>query len=763
MRARCGRLLAGLRLCAGMALLAAAVGCSRGFLEDDPVRLPAAASPLPVPASELRAGFGSSDITPPPGLGLFGYGTEGKRAAGHRFRLRARALVLEDARGERIAIVVADIAVVSSILHRRLADAIVGRTRIGADRLILAGINNHTAPGHFLASGPINLVGSQVPGYDPSVVDFLVQRMSDAVMAAYDRLRRARVSWDTTLVQCTLPRGDPCIRNRALAAFNLNPTPANGGPTPPMGVDVPPTDDATGAVNRTWTMLRVDTLNAAESGYAPAGALSIFGIHGTGNPSAFDLYDSDLSALVQRSLEHYIDGVNGVLEEEPFRYHATHLFANGTLGDVSPSWRADTRCAGPNVMPARRPGGPRTPAGRDDWRDPLAHATSECLARARAFVQEVGTALGDEAVAIFQALDRSGHYHPGDLSASPVTLTRAFETVDLITTGFPVGLCAFPRIGTAAVAGAPDGRSRFYKWKVLGLPWWFNLGVESGGRARDASPTTCQTPKRQLFFPIQGVFLGAHPFPEAAQLSVIRLQSAQPDVPDLVLGIVPFEPTTMAGAMMTAGLRRGLQSATGRDAADEIVAILSIANGYLEYVTTPWEYDEQSYEGGSNLYGEHSAGFFTSRLERLAASLGAGANPSPAARVDPLSAFPGARHAVFPTPRATQPSKRDTLRTHCRVGDSVITIEWRDADPGPELPMDDPLVSLVHWRGGKEFGRAWDDRIDVEVRALRATDDGHVWQVRWLRARPVQHGDRVTFILEPRGSFPRVTRDVECQ
>jgi hypothetical protein len=86
------------------------------------VRTPAPASPAPTARyGELRAGLARAEITPPMGAGLFGYGPEGKKPEGFRHRLYARALVLEDARGERLAIVVADLGAVSTLLHREVA------------------------------------------------------------------------------------------------------------------------------------------------------------------------------------------------------------------------------------------------------------------------------------------------------------------------------------------------------------------------------------------------------------------------------------------------------------------------------------------------------------------------------------------------------------------------------------------------------------------------------------------------------------------
>ena len=81
----------------------------------------AALSPTPQPRrGALQAGFGRVDITPPTGVGLTGNGPEGNRAAGYRMRLYARALVLEQATGDRVALVVADLPHISLLLQRRV-------------------------------------------------------------------------------------------------------------------------------------------------------------------------------------------------------------------------------------------------------------------------------------------------------------------------------------------------------------------------------------------------------------------------------------------------------------------------------------------------------------------------------------------------------------------------------------------------------------------------------------------------------------------
>jgi len=155
-----------------------------------PLPSPTSARPVPAALPGLRAGFGRVDITPPPGVGLAGNGPEGRRAAGYRVHLYARALLLEDRTGERVALVVADLAQVTPNLHRLTAARIRDSTGIGADRLVIAATHVHSGPGHFYAERQYNQSTSQVVGYDSAMVEFLVSRFARAVLDARRDLRR---------------------------------------------------------------------------------------------------------------------------------------------------------------------------------------------------------------------------------------------------------------------------------------------------------------------------------------------------------------------------------------------------------------------------------------------------------------------------------------------------------------------------------------------------------------------------------------------
>src|SRR5262245_20832347 len=171
--------------------LASSLGCAATF------------SPTPVAPDGnwgdiLQAGVAQADITPPPGLSLFGHGPEGRVSVGVLLRLYCKAFVFT--RGEEIiALVPCDLGAPSLELQRSIAQRLVhgpSPIPIGADRLLLMATHTHAGPAHYF--GPRQYGGgfsSREPGFDPTVRDFLADRIATAVRVAYHKRVPARVGW----------------------------------------------------------------------------------------------------------------------------------------------------------------------------------------------------------------------------------------------------------------------------------------------------------------------------------------------------------------------------------------------------------------------------------------------------------------------------------------------------------------------------------------------------------------------------------------
>jgi neutral ceramidase len=266
-------------------------------------------------AISLMAGVGRADITPPPGLPMFGYSRAGSGdAEGVRTRLYARVLYLEDSAGRQLAVVQCDLGGISPLLPRRIADRLktTGLTR---DEIVVVATHTHGGPGGYFADEFYNDWGSNRSGFDSNVATFLSDRISEAVLQAHrSRARAALAVGSTTARGLTL--------NRSLPAFKAN-------------------KNAGSPLYDSLTLLRVDRLREGSPGY-PIAALTNFAIHGTAVPAANDLYHGDLHAAASRAVEHVIRRRYGTTGED-----FVHLATNGAEGDVQPAYDEIKRDASP--------------------------------------------------------------------------------------------------------------------------------------------------------------------------------------------------------------------------------------------------------------------------------------------------------------------------------------------------------------------------------------------------------------------------------
>ena len=652
------------------------------------------AQPLPTPVSRavpgsgtFRAGAGIADITPPPGVSLGGSGPEGRRSTGVRTRLFVRALVLEDKSGERIALVVADLSHISASLHRRAAARLLDSTGIGADRLILSATHTHSGPGHFYGERQYNKNASRHPGYDPRLADFLVERIARAVHGAVAGLRPARIAWgERAIPDVTSNRSMPAwCRNEGIpAALCRN-------------------QDPKGAVDPSLLMIRADEAQSSASAPRPIGSYSIFAIHGTGIPTLNTLIDGDIQARVVRRLQWHT-------YPSPPVAVPIHLFANGAEGDAAPIVPR-YRCEVP------RPGildpfpMPRGPDPAVEFLEPAPKRTTACMDSALAGVERLADSIARPARALFDELLVS--------LADTFSIRRAFGTSWLPGSD---GLCGEPLVGSSTGAGAEGMATRIRGWRWI--LWPFPIGLEEGGTARDTRPVSCHTPKRPLFGSLQtALIIGDHGFPETAQLSVIRIGS-------LVLAAVPAEVTLVAGRELRAAME---QAAERRDWTPARTAIIGLANGYLQYVTTAKEYEQQDYEGGSTLYGPASSAFLARRLGELTALLprNAGAG-SPPAQVLPITAYPGSAKAIMPLP-AAGPERVDYSALTVTCTPDSLSARWRGLSPGRVFQQ--PGYVLVYRpgpAGSALIASDGDGRLELHLVGMEK-DGGARWRAVWRR------------------------------
>lgn len=278
-------------------------------------------SPLPVQDSpHFMAGVAVQDITPPIGIPKMGYSAWARDADGFRNRLKARAFYMKPKTGQPLVVVQVDLPASSLVLQRKVAQLVAQDTDVAVHNLTIHATHTHSGPGQYYSSDFYNTFGSNRPGFDPDVFDFLVQQITQAVVEAYRNQRPAKLAIGTTPLY-------GATKNRAMGAYVKNDN----------VVDKQVNDAAAlRAVNPMITLVRLDGLTT-KGDYLPMGAFSTFAIHGTGIPPFTHPYHGDVWAFFERDLERNIS------QHYQPPWQPVHGPFEANHGDNNPNYRMGLR------------------------------------------------------------------------------------------------------------------------------------------------------------------------------------------------------------------------------------------------------------------------------------------------------------------------------------------------------------------------------------------------------------------------------------
>ncbi|GFG84983.1 neutral ceramidase [Mycolicibacter algericus] len=182
---------------------------------------------------------------------------------------------------------------------------------------------------------------------------------------------------------------------------------------------------------------------------------------------------------------------------------------------------------------------------------------------------------------------------------------------------------------------------------------------------------------------------------------------------------IPAEVTIVAGLR----LRRTVAAIVGAELRDVLVA--GYSNGYLHYVTTPEEYQEQRYEGGSTLFGRWEL----AALQQVAAGLATAMRDRRPAPVGNAAAEPPRRRRSRRRVSADEPAAGRRFGevlapplAHYQPG-ATVTAVFAGAHPNNDLHRGGTYLRVERQTGGAEGG--WST----------VADDGD-WSTtfRWRRA-----------------------------
>lgn len=344
--------------------------------------------------------------------------------------------------------------------------------------------------------------------------------------------------------------------------------------------------------------------------------------------------------------------------------------------------------------------------------------------------RRVGLEIGRQAVALFDSLQTV----PGDA----IIVSSACREVDLYrdNTINGVSLCDRPVVGNALTAGAEDGKTPVLRW----LPFFH----EGWATSRWVFTGSCQGYKRHIGGIFQPLVLKKKDFPHHLFFQTIR-------VGDVILVPLPFEVTCQAGRRISRAVERAAGGDSGR------AVVVSCANGYFGYVTTPEEYSRQHYEGGHTLYGPNTAAF----LEQHAAALAVAMEKGGVRDVPEAWRFDLTTAAYFPERQAC-PGKREevAMPAFIKAGDNAEpcwTYRWKDVSPG-SIDYHQPLIRIETSRDGGDWRELVtderpvnDEGYDVSVNFLKWADGRRmgVYEARWYNPR-IPEGAACRFAVLPR-------------
>ncbi|HEV3378771.1 MAG TPA: neutral/alkaline non-lysosomal ceramidase N-terminal domain-containing protein [Thermoleophilaceae bacterium] len=257
--------------------------------------------------------------------------------------------------------------------------------------------------------------------------------------------------------------------------------------------------------------------------------------------------------------------------------------------------------------------------------------------------------------------------------------------------------------------GQPTEGGNVADYAMIGIPF-LTGSEEERGPLFDLTRVPFEGTRNPLPVPGQGHKLGiplsADSVPKAVPLMAVR-------VGDGVIVTLPGEPTAEVGARLRAAI-----SGVGR------VVVSGVANEFIQYLTTPEEYERQHYEGGSTLYGPFSSNLLGGELAELTRRLMSGEPAQAAYPFDPTNGVspqgepfgPGAASATV----GGQPRRR-----YRRL--ERVSFTWQGGAYGVDRPLDRPFVRIERLTSS---GRRTVDS-DLGLGTLWKVDDKGRYEALW--------------------------------
>jgi hypothetical protein len=311
--------------------------------------------------------------------------------------------------------------------------------------------------------------------------------------------------------------------------------------------------------------------------------------------------------------------------------------------------------------------------------------------------------VGDvEAHVMLDAWTEAGRVLSTDL---PLDMRWTRVPLSGVTTSAGHAVGTDPVTGLSLFTGSEEGRGPLYD--ITGNVNGTNL---EGSRMPADNPVDGQGDKIEVrtAFPSMSTA-----FPGVLPVTAMRLG-------DCLLVTIPGEMTVaMAQRVRTAVLQAAAPLPVKR------IVIDGLTNEYMQYFTTPEEYEAQHYEGGSTIWGEYQSYAILDGLVHLTSALAAGsAAPAPFNDDARNGVAVGASSAPFPTGTDTATISAQPQTTQ-RLARAVLA--WQGAAGGADMPVGAPFVTVRHL-----IDSGW-TRVadDLGLQIVWRVDDAGKYTAQW--------------------------------
>nr|ATP85026.1 neutral ceramidase [Amorphophallus muelleri] len=591
-------------------------------------------------SSDYLVGLASYDITGPAAdVNMMGYANAEQIVSGVHFRLRARAFIVAEPGGKRVAFVNLDACMASQLVTIKVLERL--KTRYGdlytAENVAISGIHTHAGPGGYLQY--VTYIVTSL-GFVRQSFDIIVDGIERSIIQAHDNLRPGSI---------IVNKGELLDAgvNRSPSAYLNNPYDERKKYS--YDVDKEMTllkfvDDEWGPVGSfNWfathgtSMSRTNSLISGDNKGAAARFMEDWFKQKSTEPAEHDLFRSDdklneiprrVSIIIPRPRENYKNftqlassfpatGGERVTSFLSSTQRVRSIFRQGNRpAFVSAFCQSNCGDVSPNVL-----GAFCIDTGRPcDFNHSTCNGKNElCYGRGPGYPDEfestriIGERQLKKAVDLF---DTASEQIKGkvDYRHTYINFSQLKVTIPSSNGSEQVVKTCPAAMGFAFAAGTTDGPGAFdfTQGDEKGNPFW--RLVRNLLKTPDKVQVECQLPKPIL------LDTGEMKQPYDWAPSILPLQILR--IGQLVILSVPGEFSTMAGRRLRDAVKMMLTSSGNNEFDNNVhIVIAGLTNTYSQYVTTFEEYEIQRYEGASTLYGPHTLSGYIQEFKKLAAAL----------------------------------------------------------------------------------------------------------------------------------------------